>query len=50
MCPERAPRLQHMQLVDAFPLGTGLGGEVLYAGGVKADGSWGGNSLFNNKA
>eukprot|EP00316_Scyphosphaera_apsteinii_P004099 CAMPEP_0119346450 /NCGR_PEP_ID=MMETSP1333-20130426/108009_1 /TAXON_ID=418940 /ORGANISM="Scyphosphaera apsteinii, Strain RCC1455" /LENGTH=111 /DNA_ID=CAMNT_0007358951 /DNA_START=1004 /DNA_END=1339 /DNA_ORIENTATION=+ len=38
----------HMQLQEALPPDTSLGGEVQYAGGVKPDGTWEGNSLFNN--
>jgi hypothetical protein len=36
-----------MQLLDALP--PSIAGEVQFAGGMKADGTWGGNSLFNNK-
>ena len=36
-----------MQLQEALP--ESIAGEVQFAGGVKPDGNWGGNSLFNNK-
>jgi hypothetical protein len=36
-----------MQLLEELP--PGIQSEVQFAGGMKADGTWGGNSLFNNK-
>ncbi len=36
-----------MQLQEALP--RAIACEVAFAGGMKEDGGWGGNSLFNNK-
>ncbi len=36
-----------MQLQEALP--PDIAKEGLFGGGVKPDGNWGGNSLFNNK-
>jgi hypothetical protein len=38
---------QHMQLQEDLP--PDIAGEVLFGGGIKPNGEWGGNSLFNNK-
>mgnify|MGYP000397806014 CR=1 FL=1 len=36
-----------MQLQADLP--ADIAGEVCYGGGIKPDGTWGGNSLYNNK-